>query len=123
MNQQHVRIKVNDSDAGIHSTENSVQSVSTYTLARSLTLENFASLLDHFLNAGGKGFRDGKEIGLQLRSTHRTLQRLAICFALGMVTGLSEQEYSDPRNESAIKSAKRLAKMLEDGELPLGMFI
>ena len=72
---------------------------------------------------GGKDFREGKEIGLQLRFTHRTLQRLVICFAFGLIAGLSEQEYTDPRNETAIQPAKKIAQMLEDGELPLGLYI
>ena len=99
------------------------ETISVYTLAKSLTLENLASLLDDFLNLGGKGFRDGKEIGLQLRFTHRTLQRLAVCFAFGMIAGLSEQEYTDPRNETAIQTAKKIAQMLEKGDLPLGLYI
>jgi hypothetical protein len=74
--------------------------------------------LDEFLNLGGKDFREGKEIGLQLRFTHRTLQRLVICFAFGLIAGLSEQEYTDPRKETAIQTAKKISKLLEDGELP-----
>ena len=60
------------------------ETIDVYTLAKSLTIENLAALLDDFLNLGGKGFREGKEIGLQLRFTHRTLQRLAVCFAFGL---------------------------------------
>ena len=80
-------------------------------------------MLDEYINLGGKDFREGKEIGLQLRSTHRTLQRLAICFAFGIIVGLSEQEYTDPRNETAIQTAKKIVQMLEDGDLPLGLYI
>jgi hypothetical protein len=86
-------------------------------------LEKFTALLDEFLNLGGKGFREGKLVGLQMRSTHRTLQRLVICFAFGLIDGLSEQEHSDPRNETAIETAQKITKMLEDGELPLGFYI
>ena len=80
-------------------------------------------MLDDFLNLGGKGFREGKEIGLQLRFTHRTLQRLVICFAFGMIAGLSEQEYTDPRNETAIQTAKKVVQLMESGELPVGLYI
>jgi hypothetical protein len=79
--------------------------------------------LDEFLNLGGKGYREGKEVGLQLRFTHRTLQRLVVCFALGMIAGLSEQENTDPRNETAIQTAKKLVQLMESGELPLGLYI
>jgi hypothetical protein len=99
------------------------ETIDVYTLAKSLTIENLAALLDDFLNLGGKGFREGKEIGLQLRFTHRTLQRLAVCFAFGLIAGLSEQEYTDPRNETAIQTAKKVAQMLENDDLPFGLYI
>ena len=97
--------------------------INIYTLARSMTPENFTKFFDQYLNLGSKGFQEGKQIGLNLRSTHRTLQRLAICFALGLVIGLSEQQFSDARNETAIETAKKLAQMLQNGELPMGMYI
>ncbi len=97
--------------------------LSIYALARSMTPENFTKLFDQYLNLGSKGFPEGKQIGLNLRFTHRTLQRLAICFALGLVIGLSEQQYSDARNETAIETAKKLARMVENGELPLGSYV
>ncbi len=99
------------------------ETIEVYTLAKSLTIENLAALLDDFLNLGGKGYPEGKEIGLQLRFTHRTLQRLAVCFAFGLIAGLSEQEYTDPRNETAIQTAKKVAQMLEKGDLPFGLYI
>jgi hypothetical protein len=103
--------------------EETGETISVYTLAKSLTLESFASMLDDFLNLGGKGFREGKEVGLQLRFTHRTLQRLAVCFAFGLIAGLSEQEYTDPRNETAIQTAKKVVQLMEVGELPVGLYI
>lgn len=99
------------------------ETISIYTLARSMTPENFTKLFDQYLNLGSKGFSEGKQVGLNLRFTHRTLQRLAICFALGLVIGLSEQKYSDARNETAIETAKKLARMVEEGELPTGLYI
>jgi hypothetical protein len=103
--------------------EETGETLNTYQIARALTLENFASLLDEFLNLGGKGYREGKEIGLEMRFTHRTLQRLVICFAFGMIAGLSEQEYTDPRNETAIQTAKKVVQLMESGELPVGLYI
>ena len=116
-----IKIKVYNSESGRY--DDTGETLSTHTLARSMTSENFTSLFDDFLNLGGKDFREGKEIGLQLRFTHRTLQRLAICFAFGIIAGLSEQEYTDPRNETAIQTAQKVANMLEAGELPLGPYI
>lgn len=99
------------------------ETISIYVLARSMTPDNFTKLFDQYLNLGSKGFSEGKHIGLNLRFTHRTLQRLAICFAFGLVIGLSEQQYSDARNETAIETAKKVAQMMEEGELPMGMYI
>ena len=103
--------------------EESGEIISTYTVAKSMTLENFAAVLDEFLNLGGKDFREGKAVGLLMRHSHRTLQRLVICFAFGLVAGLAEQEYTDARNETAIQTAKKIAQMLEDGGLPFGLYI
>jgi len=103
--------------------EPSGETISIYALARSMTPENFTKLFDQYLNLGSKGFSEGKQIGLNLRSTHRTLQRLAICFVIGLVIGLSEQQYFDARNETAIETAKKLAEMYKNNELPTGMYI
>lgn len=103
--------------------EETGETLSTYTIAKSLTLENFTALFDEFLNLGGKGFREGQLVGQQLRTTHRTLQRLAVCFALGITAGLSEQEHTDPRNETAIQTAKNVAQMVDAGELPFGPYL
>ncbi len=100
-----------------------VETISIYLVARSLTAQNFAALLDEYLNLGGKGYREGREIGLELRNTHRTLQRLVICFALGLIAGLAEQEHTDPRNATAIQTAKRIAAMLQNGDLPFGPYV
>ena len=92
-------------------------------LARSMSTEQFTKLFDDFLNLGGKDFINGKAVGEQLRFTHRTLQRLAISFALGIIVGISDQERTDPRNEQAILTAKKIAEMVENNELLLGMYI
>lgn len=116
-------IKLRDWNSDCSRIEETGETLSTYQVAKSLSSENFAALLDEYLNLGGKDFREGREIGLQLRFTHRTLQRLVICFAFGLIAGLSEQENTDPRNETAIQTARKVAQMLEDGELPLGLYL
>lgn len=99
------------------------EQISIYKVAKSMTPENFSKLFEDYLNLGGKQFQEGRLIGLHLRRSHRTLQRLAICFALGVIVGLSEQEHMDPRNETAIATAKKVAEMHKAGELPTGFFI
>ena len=106
-----------------HMSEPNGEAVSIHKLARSMSPENFAKLFDDYLNLGGKQFNEGRLIGLHLRRAHRTLQRLAVCFALGMIVGLSEQEYTDPRNAQAIETAKKLAQMFREGELPTGFYL
>ena len=119
----HKTIILKDWNSDCSHIEETGETISTYQVAKSLTSENFAALLDEYLNLGGKDFREGKEIGLQLRFTHRTLQRLAICFAFGLIAGLSEQEYTDPRNDTAIQTAQKVAQMLAENEFPLGLYI
>lgn len=118
---KNIKIKVWNSD--FSRMEESGEIISTYTVAKSMTIENFAAMLDEFLNLGGKDFREGKAVGLLMRHSHRTLQRLVICFAFGLVAGLAEQEYTDARNETAIQTAKKIAQQIEEGDLPLGLYI
>jgi hypothetical protein len=117
------KIYLTDWNIQSHMVEPTGEVVSIYAIARSITPLNFAKLLDNYLNLGGKGFGDGKLIGLHLRHTHRTLQRLAICFAFGLIFGLSEQEDTDARNQTAIQTAKKIAQMVRDGELPTGFYL
>ena len=120
---EYKTITLKDWNSDCSRIEETGETISTYQVAKSLTTENFAALLDEYLNLGGKDFREGKKIGLQLRLTHRTLQRLVICFAFGLIAGLSEQEHTDPRNDTAIQTAKKIVQMLEDGDLALGLYI
>lgn len=105
------------------SVEDTGQTISTYQVSKSLTIENFAALLEEFLNRGGKGWREGKQVGPQLRFTHRSLQRLAVCFCLGIICGLAEQQYTDPRNETAIETAKKIVQLIAEGELQFGPYL
>jgi len=116
-------IKIKDWNLDCSRMEETGETISTYQVVKSMTLENFAAMLDDFLNLGGKDFHEGKQVGWQMRSTHRTLQRLVVCFAFGMIAGLSEQERTDPRNETAIQTAKKIVEMIDGGELPLGLYI
>ena len=103
--------------------EETGETVSIYTVARSMSLINFTKLFDEYLNLGGKQYAEGKIVGMKLRFTHRSLQRLAICFAFGIIAGLSEQEYTDARNETAVETAKKIKQMIDQGELPFGLYI
>ena len=97
--------------------------VSVNQIARCMSHPNFVELFDSFLNYGGKEFREGKAVGEDLRTHHRTLQRSAICFAIGVLVGISQQEFSDARNKTALETAKKIYEMFDNGELPLGPYV
>ena len=121
MNNNTIQIKEWNAETRLR--EATGEEISIYKVAKSLTMETFAKLLEDFLNLGGKQFQEGQAIGRYLQHTHRTLQRQAICFALGMIVGLSEQDYTDARNETAIATAKMLAQMVKEGKLTLGFYL
>lgn len=116
-----IKLKVYDDESNRY--VESGEEISTYQLVRALTLENFTKLFDDFLNLGGKQYAEGKEVGERLRFTHRTLQRSAVCFALGLIAGISQQEHTDPRNEQAIETAQKIKEMLDAGDFPLGAYL
>ncbi len=92
-------------------------------LAKAMDLEDFAEVLQEFLNWGMKEYADGYAVGHRCRRAHRTIQRSIITFALGIIAGMAEQEHWDERNATAITTAKKLREMIADGQLPVGMLI
>ena len=120
---EETTIKIRGWNSTFSTTEETGETVSIYTVARSMTMDNFTKLFDEYLNLGGKQYAEGKIVGSKLRFTHRSLQRLAICFVLGIIAGLSDQEYVDARNETAIETAKKIKQMIDEGELPFGLYI
>jgi hypothetical protein len=102
----------------------SEKEMSAYEIARQIsTIEMFAKVFDDYLNLGGKQLSAGLVVGAELRKTHRTLQRQAIAFCLGVIMSLSAQEYTDPRNAQAIETAKKIKVLYDNGELDLGPYI
>jgi hypothetical protein len=97
--------------------------VSIYLFAKSMTFDNFVYLFSEYLNLGGKDFRNGLKVGESFCSEHRTLQGLAVRFCLGIIVGLSKQEYTDARNETAVNACKKIADMIEKDELKMGYMI
>ena len=95
----------------------------TRTIAHSLDDETMAELLSDYANTGAKGMTSGERVGEHLTHTHRTLQRLVVCWAIGILKSLGGQKYTDARNESAIETARKIGAMYDSGELPLGRFI
>ena len=120
---EETTIQIRDWNSTNSAMEDTGETVSIYAVARSMTLVNFTKLFDEYLNLGGKQYAEGKIVGMKLRFTHRSLQRLAVCFAFGIISGLSEQEYVDARNETAVETAKKVKQMIDQGELPFGLYI
>ena len=120
-NEREVELTLYDSDTGTFEPDGTV--VSIYQLARSLNNEQFAALFDQFLNVGMKQYREGVQVGERLTKTHRTIQRQIIDFMFGVIVGISDQEHTDARNETAIATAKKITAMIEAGELSTGAFI
>ncbi len=99
-----------------------VETISIYLVARSLTAQNFAARWTNTSTWGARATgRAGRSVW-NCAAPH-TLQRLVICFALGLIAGLAEQEHTDPRNATAIQTAKRIAAMLQNGDLPLDPYV
>ena len=82
MNQDSI-VQIKDWNSSLGTITLTGEIFSSFTIARSLTPENFARLFEDYLNLGAKGFQEGRQAGLKLCKSHRTLQRLAICTCRG----------------------------------------
>ena len=97
--------------------------ISTSQIARCINQDDLVELVDDLLNYGGRGYNVGLNTGTALRTHHRTLQRSAVSFCLGILVGISDQKYTDERNGIAIETAKHIAKLVDEGTLPLGPYL
>ena len=97
--------------------EETGETVDVYAITRSMTMENFALVFSQFVSYGRKDYRQGRELGLRLRSAHPLLQRSIIGFVFGIITGLSEQYYTEAGNDMAISTARRISQMIDNGHL------
>lgn len=88
--------------------------VDTHAIARSLDPETFAALLDDYVNTFHSDFKRGEKTGKELRRSHRTLQRSVIVELVGIIAGISDQDFTDARNEGAIALAKKIKALYEE---------
>jgi hypothetical protein len=88
--------------------------VSAYAVAKSITPQNMAYLLDNYVNQMGNEYT-GTAIGRLLKQSHRTLQRSAIVFCANLIMALGEQDlqWTDLRNHDAIVFAKKVTELVE----------
>ena len=96
--------------------------ITTHLIARNIDAEQLAEIIDNYLNGSMSRDDAGLKVGQSLLGTHPTLQRLAVVFALGIICGLAEKERTDGRNEDAIATAKKIKSMMNNGELPIGLY-
>lgn len=119
---------MNDMDAGktirlleqnrqTNKLEETGETVDVCAITRSMTMENFALVFSQFVSYGRKDYRQGRELGLRLRSAHPLLQRSIIGFVFGIITGLSEQYYTEAGNDMAISTARKISQMIDYGHL------
>ena len=85
--------------------------------------EDFAKFLTTYLNYFRAGSRLGTEIAKNLLNEHRTLQATTIRFAMGILLGMAQQEYTDARNEMPVEMCRKIKQMVDDGELRMGWMI
>lgn len=103
--------------------EDNIGEVSISDIVHSMTDENVVYLISEWLNVGMKDQGNGLKIGKAFHSEHRTLQASLFRWCLGIIVGLSEQQYTDARNETAITNAKKIAELLRNNSLEMGRMI
>jgi len=99
------------------------EELSVRDVAKALTNEQFAEMLGDYMNCFCNEYNKGQEIGQLLQRQHRTLQGSVCRLLLGMLVGIGDTEYSDPRNEKAVAVGKQLKAMIESNELNFGYMI
>jgi hypothetical protein len=87
--------------------------VDLHLVAKNMKTGHMAYLLESFLNGFDNQFKRGQEIGTLLQGAHRTLQGITVNFTLGILVGLSKQDWTDLRNEKAVALAKKVAVLVE----------
>ena len=88
--------------------------VSCYTIAKSMTPENMAYLLEQYVNRMGNEIA-AVNVGRLLQRSHRTLQRSVIVFCAKVIMGLGEQSltWTDERNRDAIAFAQKVTELVD----------
>ena len=97
--------------------------ISVHVVAKSITNDNMAQLLDNHLNSFNDQYRNGQSVGKKLHGTHPSCQGNVGRWALGVLVGLGEEHYTDARNEKIVALGKELKRMIEKGELDMGYMI
>ena len=98
--------------------------VSPWDISRAIkTPEQLVEILSDYLNRGTKDYNTGIAAGKVAQNQHPTLQGSMIRFCLGVVVGMSTNDYTDARNATPVALGRKLAQMLKDGTLDMGYMI
>jgi len=80
-------------------------------VGQNLTIGAAAEILSTMVNGGGFSRADGRKVGQTLNTAHRTIQSCVIGFLTGIFEGMAENQFTDPRNASAVGMARKIAKL------------
>lgn len=97
--------------------------VPVYYVAKHITEEQIADLLEDYMNCFSNEYEKGQRIGRMLQRSHRTLQGSTVRLLLGILVGIGDTQYFDARNEKGVAVGKKLKEMIESGELNFGYMI
>lgn len=103
--------------------EEGTDEISLNSIAKSMSHDQFADFMEDFCNSYNHDFRQGLTVGKRLQTAHRTLQATVVRYLLGILVGLSEQDYTDARNEAAVTACKQIAAQIEEGDIKIGYMI
>ncbi len=85
------------------------------------TPKDIRDLMSRFVNSMSHASGAGKELADAITNDHPTLQQqmVALMFQTLLALGKNErwQEYTDPRNEKAAAACKKLADLVDSGDL------
>lgn len=92
-----------------------------YKVVRELTPEQLFGVIDDWVNTHSSNISNAGFITKALNGTHRTLQQNFVGMFFNVLVQYGQQhqgEFSfDARNEDAVMLCRKLAKLVEDGEL------
>lgn len=98
--------------------------LSIHQLARMLDYKQLAYLLDNVLNGSGMSYGIANNISAEIVRSHRTIQASFVRFCLWCLKYYYHNyqntwaDHTDARNEVAVKAAKIVSDLMDDGTIP-----
>lgn len=97
--------------------------VSLYGLSKTLTAPMIASIFENWANSMSRNpKRDGEIVGRLLSTAHRTLQGCAVNFFISVLISF-DTAWSDPRNDVAMDTCRKIKALVDRGEIKWQPFI